>query len=236
MDKENINQDSLDVLYEKPKMSKKDRFKNFVYYNKATIIVIALAVTVLIILMGQVVTKVEPDVYVMYAGRFYLDPNSYESIQGVLTDRMGYDYNKDGKIKVEIISKTVKTKELNEQQKEEMGEELYTGNMAEALSAFRSEIAAGESVILFLDELLYEDVANEGRLLPLKDALGYKPEGAIDEYGIYLKDTPFADACPEFEGMLDNTVVCVKRRVLTCDEDVYQNNLKAFKKLFEEKE
>ncbi len=236
MENKNAEQDSLDILYSKPEMTKKEKFKNFLYYHKTTIIFVAVAIVVFALLIAQVVTKVEPDVYMMYAGRYYIDPKSYDSIQAAMVDRMGSDYNKDGEVMIEIINKTVKTNEMNEQQEEESGEQLYTGDMAEALSAFQTEIAAGESIILFLDVLLYENVMENGRLLPLEDALGYKPEGAIDDYGIYLKDTPFADACPEFESLHDNTIVCIKRRLITGDQKVYANNLEAFKKLFEVKE
>lgn len=236
MDNQNKEQDSLDILYGKTEMTKTEKFKNFIYYHKSTIIFAIVAIVVFGILMGQVMTKVEPDVYMMYAGRYYIDPKSYDSIQSTLIELMGNDYNGDGDVKIEIINKTVKTYETNEEQEDEMGEELYTGDMAEALSAFQTEIAAGESIILFLDVLLYENVMENERLLTLEEALGYKPEGAIDDYGIYLKDTPFAEACPEFKSMLDNTIVCVKRRVMTIDQKVYFNNLEAFKKLFEVKE
>lgn len=234
IDNQNKEQDSLDILYGKIEMTKKEKFKNFLHYHKSTIIFVAVTVVVFALLMAQVLSKTEPDVYMMYAGRFYIDPKAYDSIQEAMTERMGSDYNGDGKIHVEITNKTVKSYEVNEKQEEENGEELYTGDLAEELSIFRTEIAAGESIILFLDSFLYEDVADEGRLLPLEDALGYKPEGAIDDYGVYLKDTPFADACPEFESMLDNTVVCIKRRVMTVDEKTYKNNVEAFKKLFKE--
>ena len=190
-------------------------------------------VAFLAVMVGQVATKVEPDVYMMYAGRYYINPSSYDTIQKTVADLINSDYNNDGAVEVEIINKTIKTKEVNEKQEEESGEELYTGNMAEALSAFRTEIGAGQSVILFLDVLLYNDIVDEQRLMSLEDVLGYKPEGAIDDYGIYLKDTPFAEACEEFKSLGDTTIVCVKRRVLTCDKQIYQNNLDAFKKLFD---
>lgn len=230
---QNEQNDGLDGLYGKIELTKKEKFKNFIYYHKIGIIVGVIIAVVLSILIGQMAGKVEPDVCFMYAGRYYVDPNSYQSIKGLFTDKINTDYNGDGEINIEIINKTIKTYEQNKKDEEESQEHLYTGDMAEALSAFQNEIAAGESVILFLDVLLYEDIRDAERLIPLSQALGYTPEGAMDEYGILLGKTPFANAVPEFKSMLDNTVVCVKRRIITCDKTTYDNNLNAFKKLFE---
>ena len=38
MDNQNNQKDSLDILYEKTEMTKSEKFKNFVYYHKATLI------------------------------------------------------------------------------------------------------------------------------------------------------------------------------------------------------
>ena len=225
--------DSLERLYGKPKMSKQEKIKNFLYYNKVAIIVGAIIVVVLGVLIGQLVTKKTPDVYIMYAGRYYIDPKAYQGLDEFFVKYMNEDYNKDGEVFIEIINKTIKTYEQNKKEEEESNEELYMGNYSEELGVFQSEIAAGQSVILFIDTLLYENIKEQNRLMPLSDVLGYTPDGAMDEYGILLGNTPFANAIPEFKSMLDNTVVCIKRRVITCDQKVYNNNLDAFKKLFE---
>lgn len=231
--RENPELDSLDILYGKPQLTKKEKFKNFLYYYKSAIILCTVVIIVLGVLIGQVVTKTDPDISVMYAGRYYIDPHSYENIDAAIKSIVNTDYNGDGKIHIQFINKTIKTPDKQQQEEDESDEYLYDSTSAEELSMFRTELMAGESVICFLDENLYKTVEDKERFLELSSVLGKKPDGAIDDYAIYLKDTPFANACEEFETLGDDTVVCIKKRIVTYDSEEYSYNLDAFKKLFE---
>lgn len=231
--RENPELDSLDILYGKPQMTKKDKFKNFLYYYKSAIILSVVVIIVLGVLIGQVVTKTDYDITVMYAGRYYINPGSYDSIDSALKEIIDTDYNGDGKLAIQIINRTIKTPDKQQQEEDESDEYLYDSTSSEEMTVFRTELMAGESVICFLDENLYKTIEDKERFLELSSALGKKPENAVDDYAIYLKDTPFANACEEFELLGDDTVVCIKKRIVTYDSEKYSYNLDAFKKLFE---
>ena len=226
------NEADLDVLYEKPILTKKQKISNFIHYYKSAFIFATVAIVMIVFLTIQALGKTDPDLYVLYAGRYYLNGDSYSSINKTLTGIMNDDYNGDGTVYIEFISQTVKTREQAEKEQQESDEYLFTGDLAEGMESFRTEIMAGMSVICLLDEQLYDDIADEGRLTKLIDVLGYTPEGAKDDFGIYLKDTPFADACPEFTELSDTVIVCFKKRLVTNDSDDYINHLAAFRKLF----
>ena len=224
--------DSLDILYGKPKMSKMDKFKNFIYYHK-TMLLIGIAATVILgILIGQVATKSEPDISILYAGRYYIDPNSQESIDSALREILDGDYNGDGKLTIQFINRTIKTPGQHKQEQDESDELLYDSSSIEEMSMLNTELMAGESVICFIDENLYKNIENKERFVELQTLLGDTPENAVDEYAVYLKDTPFADICEEFKTLGKDTVVCIKRRVVTYDKEKYEYNTDAFKKLF----
>ena len=223
---------SIDILYEKKAMTKRERFSNFFYYYKTALIFSLIVIAVIIFLVIQVISKTEPDLYFLYSGRYYVDSSSYTNIQNTLSELINKDYNSDGKIYYELITKTVKTPQQAEKEQLQTDEYLYTGDLTEGLSSFRTEIMAGASIICFIDEQLYQSIADEGRLAKLSSVLGETPSLAIDEYGIYLKDTPFANACPELKKLSENTIVCIKKKIVTTDSEVYQNHLEAFKILF----
>ncbi len=224
--------DSLDILYGKPKMSKSDKIKNFLYYNKTFLIIGIIAVAVLGILIGQVTSKSEPDISILYTGRYYIDPNSAENIDLTLKEIINKDYNGDGKLTIQFINRTIKTPGQHKQEQDESDELLYDSSSAEEIAMFNTELMAGESVICFIDENLYKTIENKDRFVELKSLLGNTPENALDDYAVYLKDTPFGNACEEFKSLGKDTVVCIKRRIVTYDKEVYEQNTDAFKILF----
>ena len=225
--------DSLDILYAKPKMSGMDKFKNFLYYNKFALIAGALAVVILAVLITQFATKASPDVSIMYTGRYYINPEAQTNIDLALKTVLTDDYNGDGKVTLQFINRTVKTADKQQQEQDESDEQLYNSFSAEDLSVFNTELMAGESVICFIDENLYKNITDKSRFVELKTLLGDTPEKSVDEYAVYLKDTTFASLCEELEALGEDTVVCIKRRVVTCDKEKYENNTDAFKKLFD---
>lgn len=228
--------DSLDILYAKPEMTKKDKLRNFLYYHKTVLVLGAVALIILGVLIGQVASKTDPDVTVLYAGRYYIDPTSYDAIENALKEFIVDDLNSDGQLSIRIISRTIKTPDKHKQEQDGSDEYLYNSTSVEELSVFRTELMAGESVICLIDENLYKTIEDKERFLELSSALGYTPENAEDEYAVYLKDTPLADACPELEALADDTLICIKRRIVTLDKEIYDNNLEAFKRLFKETE
>ena len=225
--------DSLDILYGKNEMTKKEKIKNFLYYNKFTIAIVLVAAVIIGILVNQTVSRTNPDVTILYAGRYYIDPESSTQIKDAVGEVIGVDLNGDGKIFVQLIARTIKTADKQQQEQDESDELLYDSTSQEDLSMFRTELMAGESVICFIDENLYKTIDDKERFVDLSTLFGKTPESAIDDYAIYLKDIPLSQNCASLKTLGGDTVVCIKKRIVTMDQDVYNNNLEAFKKFFQ---
>ncbi len=223
----------LDTLYGKTDLTKKQKISNFLYYYKTAIIISIIVLAVVVFLVIQTVTRTDPDLYFLYSGRYYIDADSYRNIQVAFQDLINKDYNSDGKVYFEIITKTIKFPEPANTEGQDSSTYLNGSDVLDGMSSFRTEIMAGSSVICLVDEQLYESLASEGRLETLSTVLGKAPENAIDDYGILLKDTPFAQACPELKKLSDKTVVCIKKKTVAMSEKTYEYHLDAFRILFE---
>jgi len=66
-------------------------------------------------------------------------------------------------------------------------------------------------VIYILDPGMYENVKRAGGLMPLSEALGETPAGAIDEYGMRLKETKFAQFYSAMDVFPEDSVLCIRR-------------------------
>lgn len=99
-----------------------------------------------------------------------------------------------------------------------------------------------EATLCFLSIELYEEEAKAGGLLPLSEITSVRPsaEGAVlaengVAYGVRLADLPIAA-----EGALsvlpDDTVLCMRRRPFSAEEDLYEANKRLFIRLLEASE
>ena len=159
---------------------------------------------------------------------------------------MPRDYNGDGEKTVIVANLTVMTDEQLKQAMEAASRKTgpaivlsqYSG--AQMDRAFSQEIFAGESVICLLDPSKYEMVKKQDGFLPLAEALGYKPDIAFDDYGMYLKDTEIGQYFELFSRFPEDTILCI-RRLSTASvftgikkaEQSYEYHLDYFKRLVE---
>ncbi|MGI6203023.1 MAG: hypothetical protein ACOYID_06440 [Eubacteriales bacterium] len=221
-------------------------FKNYWYYYKWRTLIIGFFVICAIVMVPQVITKVDYDIHILYAGPYIFQLGEKEQAEEIFRGLMERDYNGDGQKTVILANMTIMT---DEQLKEAM-EAAYkrTGptvilnqySIAQMDRAFSQEIFAGESVICLLDPSKYEQVKTQNGFLPLVEALGYKPEIAFDDYGMYLKDTEVGQYFELFRKMPEDTILCI-RRLSTASiftgakkaQQSYEYHLDYFKRLVE---
>ncbi len=190
-------------------------FGNYWYYYKWRVIFAAFFIVAVGIMISQMVGKVEYDVNILYAGPHIYQLGEKEKTEEIFRGLMPKDYNGDGKKTVLLANMTIMTNEqikeaLEKVQKDGATVMLNQYSSAQMDKAFTHEIFAGESVICLLDPLKYEQVKEKSGFLPLSEAIGYKPDNAIDDYGIKFSDTAVGVYFDLFKELPEDTILCVR--------------------------
>lgn len=194
---------------------------NYWYHYKWTTIIVAFVLFVVLVCTLQTCNKEKNDVSVLYAGPEYFMfngegvDNIESALSYVLPDEAA---GSDGKKQVSLVYHQIFSgEEINEMKKEaeKSGEEVYidANFNAQNLRAFQNLILAGEYSVCLLSPYLYEMVMESGGFRLIEDVLGYTPEGAIDEFGIRLKDTAFGQYYPGVKDLPDDTILCLRSDV-----------------------
>ena len=216
---------------------------NIWYHYKFIIIAIIFFAVFLIIVTTQMKDREKIDINILYAGPEYIT-SDMPGIKNAFIQTMSRDYNDDGIKGVQITDITILTDEqLAERTRAAnmQGEKfLYNPlDIQEAKKKFELEIFSGEAIICLLDPYWFDYINEASGLLPLSEALGYKPTNAINDYGIYLKDTEFGKFYTVFETMSDETILCIRRMTTTTifksakdEEERYNNHKEMFEDIF----
>jgi hypothetical protein len=220
-------------------------FKNYWYYYKWRTIIIGFFVLAAAVMLPQVINKVDYDINIIYAGPYIFQVGEKEEAEEIFRGLMPRDYNGDGQKTVLLANMTIMTSEqmqkaVEEAQKAGITLVLNQYSSIQMDKAFSQEIFAGESVICMLDPSKYEQVRKQDGFLPLVEALGYKPDIAFDDYGMYLKDTAIGQYFELFGKFPEDTIFCI-RRVSTASvftgvkkaQEKYAYHLDFFKRLVE---
>jgi len=190
-------------------------WENFWYHHKWKTIIISFVAVVAIICGVQMSRQDNPDIYVMYAGPAFVTTNEARSVQDAMKQIME-DYNGDGKKVLLLADFNYYTPEQIEEERQKAladGVELTVDNYgnSQAYEQFEMEVIAGESVIYILDPALYENVKRAGGLLPLSEFGDAASAAAIDEYGIRLSETKFAQYFSAMDVFPEDAVLCIRR-------------------------
>lgn len=196
-------------------------FDNFWYHHKWAVIIIGFIVITLLVCSLQMCTRVESDVYILYAGPYKFgqtDSMSFESaFAGITEDRTG-----DGRALAELVDLYILSDEQITGELDALGEEAENmvvnyEQFASNREAFDNHIIAGDTVICLLDPHLYSSVyvmGDDGEkisgFMKLSDVLGYTPENAYDEYSIRIGDTPLGQYFSVLKGMDRDTLLCIR--------------------------
>lgn len=190
-------------------------FENFWYHHKWKTIVISFLVVLTVICMVQMGTQDQADVYVMYAGPGYLTPNEARSALDAMKQVMD-DYNGDGEKGILLADFNYLNEAqiaAKEAQAEAEGVDFIFDNYGNSsvYEQYELEVIAGESVIYILDPDLYANVKKAGGLLTLEEVLGETPACAVDDYGVRLADTNFAQYYSAMHVFPEDSILCIRR-------------------------
>lgn len=211
------------------------KIANIWYYYKWAILIGAVVLIFFVTAAVQSLSKVSPDAMILYAGSESISKDVYDTLETEMSDIMKKDYNGDHHKKADILQITFHMFTAEGEENKTM---YSPTEQTDTKKHFDIELSMGSSVIYILDKSLYTGLKNY--LLPLKDALGYQPENALDEYAIPLADTALYRSTA-FHQLPDDLVLCVRAKrngnIIKANDkqEYYNNNLAFFKDLVEYK-
>lgn len=212
--------EKLSAVYE-PGTKTLKKLDNFWYHYKWPTIIISFVVVTLLVCSLQLCTRVEPDLYVLYAGPHKFGQTDSMNLESAFSN-ITEDRTKDGRRLAELVDFFIMSDEQITGELDALGEtaanmvvnyELFASNR----EAFDNHIIAGDTVICLLDPHLYKDVyvtGDDGERLSgfmkLSDVLGYTPANAYDEYSIRIGDTPFGQYFSVLSDLEEDTLLCIR--------------------------
>lgn len=217
---------------------------NYWYHYKWVTIVAIFLVLVIGIGIFQMCTKEDYDIDVLYTGPAILNADQKRDLAAAFASVMSDDYNDDGEKTVMINDITVLSDDQLEEKKAEAAAEsdwVYYDykNRENAINNVTTLITTGETVICLMDDYMYQKYKSQNAFLPLSDLFESVPEYALDEYSVYLSDTPFGKYFSACMALPADTLLCIRRpSVLSSGsskkaaEAQYQLCVETFKCLF----
>ncbi|MBO5415917.1 MAG: hypothetical protein J6A83_04740 [Clostridia bacterium] len=217
------------------------RLDNFWYHYKWVTIVVAFFVIVFLFCTLQMCGNEKEDINILYAGPIQLSADEASSLSNVMEFVMPSDFDENGEKSAEIINYQIYSKEQIEKIEAQTDEFEIAGYVDRSHNSknyddFYNYIQTGDTSICFLDPWLYEDIKSKDRFIKLSDALGYQPEGALDEYGIKLCDTALYDSYGAMKVLPEDTVVCLLRPLVvgkSRKEEMYAREKEMFAAIVE---
>ena len=205
----------------------KKKSENFWYHYKWHVIVTAFLLLVVGMIVTSLLEKDEPDTLIYYGGPAYFSEDAVGSVERAFEQLMALDFNGDGKKIAQLITTTVlsgdqiATKVMDAR---EEGELLFMGDLTASDSEYRQEILYGQGIICLLDYAHFEESKERFQRFDKLFDKNDLPEGMFEDgKGIFLKDTAFGKYFEVFDGLPDDTVLCIKIQPIHIEDDKYEN-------------
>ena len=205
---------------EKTEKKKRLSASDFFYYYKWHIVVALVVLIVVGVIVFQVATRENHDVYVFYAGEKAFLSDENEKLQDALASVMREDYDgKDGKNVLVSSHFAMTTAQWNAYKAQ-----MHTAGSVVSLTndgykRYTNEIATGYSSLFIISRELYNETSSTGRrFVKISELIDIEslPEGVVlteDGCGVVLASTDFAgysDASSIIKTLSPDTVLCIK--------------------------
>ncbi len=193
--------------------------ENYWYHYKWTTLIVAFFAIVGIVCVLQMCDAQKNDISIIYAGPTALDAEGVDNIESVMNFAMPADFNGDGEKNSTLVNYFVYSEDQIkkiEAQTQANGDAGYVDKSynSNSYDNFYSYLQTGESSVCLIDPALFDSLCGSERIAKLSDALGYLPEGAINEYGIRLGDLDIYSSYGALRKLPEDTVVCILRPLL----------------------
>ena len=223
-------------------ITKGNFFSNLWYQHKWGIIIGSILLVIAIIFIVSMATQPKYDMYVAYAGPLYPDYETHYAIENAFYE-VSQDYDENGEKLVNFAAITYQNDEQRKQTAEEMngsyGAILQTSENYKALTTIQSQMLSGTVAIYLMDETLFKQY--EADMVKISDVMNgrLKTKAYASTSGVYFKETEFykhmkgTEWGASLKNLPDDTVLCILPKLVTIDEDLYQNSLELMKTILE---
>ncbi len=184
-------------------------FKSYGYYYKWHFVFGAFALFLVGLLVFQLFTKVDYDIYMTYAGPENISLEKISDMKHSVSSAMGDDL-KSQKLEISIRDILyVNTKLAIEYQQNDLF--FSAASNAEAVKLLHQEVSVGESFIYIIDKEQYESIRDNNALASLSEIFGTAPDSALDDYGIVLNKTEFGQFFSCYNSFSDDMILCLRK-------------------------
>lgn len=189
-------------------------FRNYWYYYKWMVIGIVFAVAVILFCTFQTCSDTKQDITILYAGTFPPADNSVPDMEKAIEAVLPWDYNEDGEKAVDLamlmIYSEEQIKEIEKNRDEDDPVIIDRNTNSGEYQKFQNLIVSGEYYVCMLEPWLFDMVNKEGGFITLENAIGYKPENAVNDYAVRLSDTEFGQYFASIKLLDEDTYLCIR--------------------------
>ena len=186
-------------------------FRNYWYYYKWIVIGIICALVVIVFCTVQTCSSTSNDITILYAGPFPPAHSGVPEMQNSLEAVLPEDFNGNGEKNVSLAMLMIYSEEqLKAIEASDSTIEIDRYQNSLEYQKFQSLIVSGEYYVCMLDPWLFDEVNKEGLFLSLEEAVGYKPENAVNDYAIKLSDTEFGQYYAAMKLLPEDTYLCIR--------------------------
>ncbi len=185
-----LGEDAVNVHESKFGGKRIGKIENFWYQHRWHAGLTIAFVVIAIVAVVQLITRVTPDINIVYTGPGSMLGSGYERFEAALTELMD-DYNGDGKKEISMADNTYfSAEQIKEKQK--LGQIVDVTANQSSYERYMVEITSREYLLCMLDPSLFREVKDNSGFLSLKEIFGDDiPSSAFEDYGIRLGDTDF---------------------------------------------
>lgn len=189
-------------------------FRNYWYYYKWTVIGIAFALFVIIFCTLQTCSSDSPDITFLYAGTFPPADMGVVEMEKAFEAALPEDFNEDGEKDMDLamlmIYSEQQIKEIEKNLDEDEERIINRSQNAGELEKFQNLVVSGEYYVCLLEPWLFDMVNKEGGFMTLEDAIGYKPDFAVNDYAVRLSDTELGKYYAALGLLEKDTYLCIR--------------------------
>ena len=208
--------------------------ENYWYHYKWVTIITVSSLIALCVCLFQCSAKDKYDMYLLYAGPYYIGIEQNTAIIDAVNDHM--ENEKQG---VCVNNFTYVSKETQKKYDQE-GIYYNIGANAQQREDFLDFLYTANFNMIVLDPELYSMIDSEKLLTPLAEISDKCADASFDGYAIHLYDTSLPSKYKVFSEMPEDTVICFRKNVLIQNlssknnKETYNYHTYIFKKIIED--
>ena len=201
-------EDRIHDTPEQTRMTPRQWLENYWYHYKWPTLSGALFFFVILISCVQCMSRVDPDVFLMYSGPKVLTFDEITALKTSVVDLMDEDYNGDGRKSCEYLENIV-IFDGDYTVKDEAGDDVTVISQTEQVQNYVTRVIAGDAQIYLASPEVYAELRKQNVLTPLSEIYGEMPGASYDSAAFTLGELELA-RYPGFSSLPADTLLCLR--------------------------